>query len=615
MNVLCPHCGRNVEVEPGELCPECAKPLAAPGDATLMTRPTPPPTVQSQEAPAPSVLASPDAELLQHGRIRPPAHLRSRGRIGRFEIVKPLGRGGMGYVFAATEPVTGTTVALKMLRDELAQDPRIVHSFLTEARHMYQLSHPAILKVLEVSGPEEGPFFVMPLVTGGSLDRRVRSEGVLAYDDTLAICIEVAEGLAHAHGKGLIHRDLKPANVLLGEDGRAMITDFGLVRSFVGDSVLDIERSTPEGTPMYMSPSVAAGQAEDTRCDIYSFGAMMYEMLAGRPPYEGRDAAGVIQAVLAGPPEPLASVNPKAPPGLVAVAEWCMARELRERYASMNDVLEDLQRLRAGDAPRGPHGSGAARVRPRRLALAAVAVLLVLLGGYAGWRTLHRPRGGGVSQPSQEPSQIPSVAEDCAQADVLRAEGKTDDAEPLYRRALVRDPANVRALIGLGAIEEARKRYREATELYRQARAVDPSSAEAGYAMVNLLLEVGHLEPARHELEGWLRADPDSALAKQLLEEVEAAEVEGGGRKTGAPPRRPRDGRPLGPGGGHPRPRGEHPRPRVEHSPPWHEPMPAGHGPLRHDPPDGERPLEARPETNRVEAASPLASDNTKETR
>jgi tetratricopeptide (TPR) repeat protein len=553
MNVLCPHCGRNVEVEPGAACPECAKPLAAPGDATLVTRAAPPETVHSQEGPAPSVLASPEAELLQHGRIRPPTHLGSRGRIGRFEIVKPLGRGGMGYVFAATEPVTGTTVALKMLRDELAKDPRIVHAFLTEARHMYQLSHPSILKVLEVSGPDDGPFFVMPLVTGGSLDKRIHSEGVPAYNDTLAICTDVAEGLAHAHAKGLIHRDLKPANILLGEDGHAMITDFGLVRSFLGDSMLDVDSSSPEGTPMYMSPSVAAGQAEDTRCDIYSFGAMMYEMLAGRPPYQGRDAASVMQAVLAGPPEPLAAVNPKAPQGLVAVADWCMARELRDRYASMSDVLEDLRRLREGKAPLGPHGSGTTRIRTRVLALSAAAVLLLLLAGYTGWRLFNRPTGGGEG--AGVSSQVSSVAEECARADGLRAEGKPDDAEPLYRAVLVRDPANVRALIGLGVIEEARRRYFEATELYRQARVADPAGAEASYAMVSLLIKVRHLGPARRELEEWLRADPDSSQAQLLMEDLETAEAQSGGESTSGHPPPFLEGRLPGPGGRHPPPR------------------------------------------------------------
>lgn len=564
MSALCPHCGLTVDIEPGGNCPECAKPPAASGDATLVTRLLPPDVTGGREGPAPSAMASVDAELLQHGCVRPPTRLGSRGRVGKFEIIKPLGRGGMGQVFAATEPVTGTTVALKMLRSDLAGIPRVVNAFLAEARHMYQLSHPSILKVLEVSGPDEGPFFVMPLVAGGSLDRRIRSDGIPDYGDTLTLCVQVAEGLAYAHGKGLIHRDLKPANVLLGEDDRALITDFGLVRGFLGDSMVDVDRTAPEGTPAYMSPSVAAGQAEDTRCDIYSFGATMYELLTGHPPYQERDTASVLRAVLEGPPQPIASVNPKAPAGLAAVAEWCMARELRDRYASMGDVLEDLERLKAGRAPRGPHGSGFTQKRTRRLVLSVAAALAVLAAGYAGWRARHRSPGLAATEPT-------SVAAYCREADDLHAAGKDGEAGTLYRAVLSQDPKHLRALIGLGAIEEARGRFFEATEFYRRARLADGSDPDAGKAMVGLLLRIGHLAPARNELENWLRTDPDNEEAKRLMEDLELAEAVGGGGLPDGPPSRQGEGPPPG--------AGRRPRDRP----------PMGRGPLGDRPPPDAR--------------------------
>ena len=511
--------------------------------------------------PAPSIISADEAELLQRNGVLPPTQLGSCGRVGKFEIIKLLGQGGMGHVYAATEPVTGTAVALKMLKSEFADDPRIAQIFLREARHMYQLSHPAILKVLEVSGVDEGPFFVMPLVPGGSLANRISLTGVLDYGDTLSIGAEVAEGLAYAHSKGLIHRDLKPANVLLDDAGHALITDFGLVRSYLGDSMVDATRSSAEGTPAYMSPSVAAGHAEDTRCDIYAFGAMLYEMLAGHPPYQGRDAVSVMQAVLHGPPQPLATVNPKAPKELVAISEWCMARELRDRYASMEDVLEDLNRIQAGKAPRGPHGSGIGGARTSRIFLAVAGGLLLLAAlAYGGWFLASQMSDG--------------VERQCDRAGKLLADGDEDSAATIYHTILNTTPNNIRALVGLGRIEAAHGRDHQATVLFQRARVAAPANPEAVETLISHLLDRGHLVPARAELDHWLRITPNPTTARQLLGRLEAAEAE---LAPAHPPpgRVPPRGRPTH-APGEPMPPPERPAPpQEEPTPPPVEPEPA----------------------------------------
>ena len=131
------------------------------------------------------------------------------------------------------------------------------------------------------------------------------------------------------------------------------MADFGLARTLFNDTIVDVESRQLEGTAPYMSPAVAAGDAEDTRCDIYSFGALLYEMLTGHPPYKGRGTKEILDQIIAGPPKPITSLNPDADRGLVAVAEGCMARELRDRYADMRDVLKDLQRIKEGKPPIG----------------------------------------------------------------------------------------------------------------------------------------------------------------------------------------------------------------------------------------------------------------------
>ena len=193
----------------------------------------------------------------------------------------------------------------------------------------------------------------MPYFEKGSLANRIKPGQPLDTESILDIAAQVAEGLSFAHRNGIIHRDLKPANILLMADGRACLADFGLARTMFNDTIVDVESRQMEGTAPYMSPAVATGDAEDTRCDIYSFGALLYEMLTGHQPYKGRGTKEILDQILAGPPKPITSLNPAADHSLVAVAEGCMARELRERYADMRDVLKDLQRIKENKQPIG----------------------------------------------------------------------------------------------------------------------------------------------------------------------------------------------------------------------------------------------------------------------
>ncbi|NLF86641.1 MAG: protein kinase [Lentisphaerae bacterium] len=163
----------------------------------------------------------------------------------------------------------------------------------------------------------------MPYVEGGSLQGRYGPGAPLPAAELLPIARQIAEALAHAHAHGIIHRDLKPGNVLLDKEGNAYLTDFGLVRTVFNDSVVDASASHQEGTAPYLSPVVARGEAEDTRCDIHAFGALLYELLAGRPPYLGRTPQIILDQVLKGPPAPLREAYPRASLPLAAVAEGC----------------------------------------------------------------------------------------------------------------------------------------------------------------------------------------------------------------------------------------------------------------------------------------------------
>jgi hypothetical protein len=350
-----------------------------------MTHAKPAPSSAGSPPISTSAGTQPQDALLQRGVFDAPSTPGTLGRLDRFEILRLLGEGGMGQVYLAREPLTETLVAIKVMKPPLAGDPQLVHRFLTEARHMYQLSHPHILRVLEVSDRKEGPYYVMPYLAGGSLLACNQPGQPMPPERVLTILRQVAQALTHAHAQGLIHRDLKPGNVLLDKDGHAFLTDFGLVRTVFNDSIVDASASHLEGTAPYMSPAVARGGAEDTRCDIYAFGALLYELLAGRPPYSGRSPQMILDQIITGPPPPIPELNPKASAALVRIAEVCMARELRDRYASMTDVLADLDRIARGAPPLGALQQRR-RMRSPGIALAGAGLLVLAAIGVATHR-------------------------------------------------------------------------------------------------------------------------------------------------------------------------------------------------------------------------------------
>jgi len=336
--------------------------------------------------------------LLDARIVEPPPAPGPLAAVDRFQIIREVGSGGMGVVLLARDPRRSDPegpkgadlVVLKVIRPELAGHSRSIDRFLGEAKHMQRFRHPHILPIFEVGGSRHRPYLVMPHLSRGSLARRLREGGPLGESVATRIGLEVASALHHAHTRGIIHRDLKPANVLLDDGGRAVLTDFGLARTLSNEEVLDLEREYREGTAPYMSPAVARGEAEDTRCDIYAFGALLYEMLSGHPPYRGPTSADITRQIIQSAPPPLLSVRPNASARLARVAEWAMARELRQRYAHMLDVVHDLQRVETGLDPIGPHGRGfllpfpawslpRLRLRVSLMLLGAVTCLLLVV--------------------------------------------------------------------------------------------------------------------------------------------------------------------------------------------------------------------------------------------
>lgn len=298
-----------------------------------------------------SVFVGPVGEMIAQRMLSPPPRPGVLAMLDHFEIIRILGGGGMGIVLLARNARTGRDAAIKLIKSALVTNQQVVHRFLKEANHLKRLRHVNIVPVDEISERMDVPYFSMPYFEKGSLANRMKPGEPLKTMVILDIGAQVADGLSFAHRSGIIHRDLKPANILVSANDRVCLADFGLARTVFNDTIVDVENRTLEGTAPYMSPAVAAGDAEDTRCDIYSFGALLYEMLTGHAPYKGGSTKEILDKIIAGPPQRIVALNSSADPRLVAVAEKAMARELRDRYADMRDVLKDLEQIKEGKNP------------------------------------------------------------------------------------------------------------------------------------------------------------------------------------------------------------------------------------------------------------------------
>jgi serine/threonine protein kinase len=254
----------------------------------------------------------------------------------------------MGDVYRATDTKLGRDVALKVLPAEMARDPRRLMRFQREARAVAALNHPHIVTIFSVEEAEGIHFLTMELVEGQPLDRLI-PEGGLPVDRIVDIASALAAALAAAHEKGIVHRDLKPANVMVTNDGRVKVLDFGLAKETravgSGDTTLTTEPGVVMGTPAYMSPEQVAGNMLDSRTDIFSLGIVLYEMATGRRPFEGRSSAELATAILRDNPRPVEDVRADLPADLARVVRRCIEKDPHRRVQTARDVCNELQDL------------------------------------------------------------------------------------------------------------------------------------------------------------------------------------------------------------------------------------------------------------------------------
>ena len=261
----------------------------------------------------------------------------------RYEILEVLGTGGMAVVYKARCHKLNRYVAIKILKDDYLQDEEFRRRFHSESQAVAQLSHPNIVSVYDVSTSIMTDYIVMELIDGITLKQYMEKKGVLNWKETLHFAIQIGKALEHAHSRGIVHRDIKPHNVMVLKNGSVKVTDFGIARMMSKGNTLTKEAL---GSVHYISPEQAKGGRVDSRSDIYSLGVVMYEMMSGRPPYDGESPVSVaIQHINGGAAMP-STLNPNIPGGLEQIIMHAMAHEPESRYNSATQMLKDMDEFR-----------------------------------------------------------------------------------------------------------------------------------------------------------------------------------------------------------------------------------------------------------------------------
>jgi eukaryotic-like serine/threonine-protein kinase len=330
-------------------------------------------------------------------------------RLGPYEIVAPLGAGGMGEVYRARDTRLDRTVAIKVLPSEVAGDPDSRARFEQEARAAAALDHPHICGIYDVGSVDGMHYLVMPHLDGKTLAARLE-KGALPLDQALRIAIEIADALDKAHRQGIVHRDLKPANIMLTKTG-AKVLDFGLakLRPHAGPISLsgithmatrapETARGTILGTVQYMAPEQVEGKEADARSDIWALGAVLYEMVTGARPFRGDTSASVIGSILRDEPQRVSIRQPLAPSALDQLVSVCFEKDPNDRWQSMADIKRQLEWMVRSDST----SASESRVRKKRsvVAIAVPVVVAAIVGAAAMW-IAQAGRARSVTRPGE----------------------------------------------------------------------------------------------------------------------------------------------------------------------------------------------------------------------
>jgi serine/threonine-protein kinase len=476
-------------------------------------------------------------------------------RLGPYEIESLLGVGGMGEVYRARDTRLDRPVALKVIRTGLESDDASRARFRREARVVSRLSHPNICSLFDIGEQDGADYLVMEYLEGTTLAALLAASGPPALDDVLSYAIQIADGLARAHGAGVVHRDLKPGNVMLIEEGRVKLLDFGLAKHVAVEEndVTTAGVSMPGqvvGTVAYMSPEQTQGETVDARSDIFSFGVLLYELTTGVRPFHGKTSYSIAQKINAAQPERLSTHGPALPEPLTALVQRLLEKAPDRRPQSMIEVAAELRAIAAARGLAVAPASGVAiwarmRRASRRPVVAAVvlAALAAAAGLVPGVGSRARALIGQIpvpaawrgADPPAEAVALPRTSFEWTtqgRAYLRRFDrpDNVDRAVQAYQRAIELEPDNAFAHAGLAEsfyrkhdVTPDAQWVRQATESARRAVQLNPDLAAAHAVLGRVQIQARQLDDAGGSLRRALDLDPGLVQAHLWLAEYYVA--------------------------------------------------------------------------------------------
>ena len=454
---------------------------------------------------------------------------------GKYDIIEELGRGGMGVVYKAEDAKLKRTIAIKFMSSLLLGEPDYEKRFLREAQTASALNHPHICTIYEIGEEGGTPYIAMEYVAGRSLGEITRSESI-PLKDVVSYGIQIAGALQYAHEHGIIHRDLKTANVIITPERGTKILDFGLAKRLenkapgeAGHSKMSMtEAGSFVGTMPYSAPEVFQGKPANARSDIWSLGVMLYEMTAGKLPFDGQTAFELTSAILRDRP---ASLPSRVPAGLSAVVMKCLEKDPESRFQHASEIRAALEAIAAADVAglAAPGSRGQRRLRTGTLLAAAVMAALVMIWTFVSKRSLPQKTGGDPTTVSTggRASPIPEANEYFEKAMMFLArQFDLQRARAMLERALENDPkfAEARAWYGFSFILEIDSGYsNDSSFLYKaedelkRALESDPDTARAHSSFAALYFYQGRNELVVQEAEKALNINPREMDAKIWL--------------------------------------------------------------------------------------------------
>jgi serine/threonine protein kinase len=469
--------------------------------------------------------------------IMPPTELeRGTTFAERYEVIEELGKGGMGKVYKVFDKKIKEVVALKLIRPEISTDEKTIERFNNELRLARKISHRHVCRMYDLGEEGASHFITMEYVPGEDLKRFIKRSEQLTVGKAVSIAKQICEGLAEAHHLGVIHRDLKPQNIMIDSEGNTRIMDFGIARFLEGEGVTT--QGVLIGTPDYMSPEQAEMEGVDQRSDIYALGVILFEMVTGRVPFEGKTPLSIAMKHKSEPPPDPRNLNAQVTDGLSQVILKCMEKEKHNRYQSIEELLSDLKNIEEGlpttekivppAKPRPPTSKEiTATLNSKKLLVRAAALIFILIGIVVVWRLI--PRKEGVIS-SQEPAKIltpPAPPEIKKDAIIFKAqkEGKKESETKEREGTRTREPRvaspDLRRFIpkDLGKLFDASKYSTDAQWLSRAFNLLGPEVIKH--------LDKEDLKGIENFLENIKGNLPEEGAHKNIIDQIKGKLQEG----------------------------------------------------------------------------------------